>query len=162
MIKKLFFLSLVVLLFVSCNKTDVSTGACTYTPSTLKADTGQVTYLRNYLAANSIVATQDTSGYFYHVNAVGTGTYPTICSTVFVQYSGWLIPSGFKFDESTSGTVFRVGAVIEAWQKVLPTMLPGGSDTIYVPPSLGYDSVATGAIPANSYLKFYIKLVAVQ
>lgn len=161
MIKKLFFLSLVVLFFVSCDKTTVASAGCTYTPSTLKADTAEVRYLGNYLVANSIAAVQDTSGYFYSIGATGTGKAPTICSTVLVQYSGWLL-NGFKFDESTAGAIFRVGAVIEAWQKVLPTMMPGGIITIYVPPSLAYGKAATTSIPANSYLKFYIKLIAVQ
>jgi len=161
MIKKLFFLSLVVLALVSCDKTPITTGVCTYTPSTLKADTAEVTYLKNYLITNSITATQDTSGYFYSIGATGTGTSPDICSTVLVQYTGWLL-NGFKFDESTSGTAFKVGAVIEAWQKVLPTMKPGGIITIWVPPSLAYAGTASGAIPANSYLKFYIKMIAVQ
>ena len=162
MIKKLSFLSLVVLLFVSCDKTTVAkSGGCSYTPSTLKADTAEVTYLKNYLIANSITATQDTSGFFYNISATGTGTSPDICSTVLAQYSGWLL-NGFKFDESVSGTTFRVGAVIEGWQKILPTMKPGGTITVYIPPSLAYAGAASGTIPANSYLKFYIKLVAVQ
>ena len=161
MIKKLFFLSLVVLLFVSCDKTAITPAGCPYTPSTLKADTAEVTYLKNYLAANSITAVQDTSGYFYILGAPGAGVSPTICSTVLVQYSGWLL-NGFKFDESVAGSAFRVGAVIEGWQKVLPTMKPGGTITVYIPPSLAYAGAASGAIPANSYLKFYIKLVAVQ
>src|SRR5437879_3143457 len=121
MIKTLFSFSLVVLvvvLFVSCDKTPITAAGCTYVPSTLKADTAEVTYLKNYLTANSIAAVQDTSGYFYSVSASGSGTAPTICSTVLVQYTGWLLFSGFKFDESVSGTAFRVGAVIEAWQKV--------------------------------------------
>jgi len=161
MIKKLFFLSLVVFSIASCDKTPITVATCTYTPSTLKADTAEVTYLKNYLIANSITATQDTSGYFYILGAPGTGTSPTICSSVLVQYSGWLL-SGFKFDESVSGTIFKVGAVIEGWQKILPTMKPGGTITVYIPPSLAYAGAASGSIPPYSYLKFYIKLVAVQ
>jgi len=161
MIKKLFFLSLVVLFFVSCEKTPITIAACTYTPSTLKADTAEVTYLRNYLATNGITATEDTSGYFYSIAATGTGTSPTICSTVLVQYTGWLL-NGFKFDESTSGAALKLGMVIEVWQKVLPTMKPGGIVTIWTPPSLAYSTGGSGSIPPNAYLKFYIKLVAVQ
>ena len=161
MIKKLLLFSFVVILFVSCDKTPITIASCTYTPSTLKADTAEVTYLKNYLAANSITAVQDTSGYFYILGAPGSGTSPTICSSVLVQYTGWLL-NGFKFDENVSGTVFKVGAVIEGWQKVLPTMKPGGTITVYIPPSLAYGATASGVIPANSYLKFYIKLVAVQ
>jgi len=161
MIKKLFFLSLVVLVFVSCDKTVVTSPGCTYTPSTLHADTAETTYLKNYLIANSITATQDTSGYFYILGAPGAGTSPTICSNVLVQYSGWLL-NGFKFDESVSGTIFRVGAVIEAWQQILPKMKPGGTITVYIPPSMAYAGSASSTIPAYSYLKFYIKLVAVQ
>ena len=162
MIKKLFFLSFVVISFVSCDKTPITVATCTYTPSTLKADTAEVRYLRNDLVANSITATEDTSGYFYNFSAVGSGTSPTICSTVLVQYTGWFLQSNFKFDESTSGAALKLGLVIEAWQKVVPRMKPGGIVTIYVPPSLAYGSGGSGSIPPNSYLKFYIKLVAVQ
>ena len=161
MLKNLFFLSLVVLVFVSCDKTPITKAACTYTPSTIKADTAEVTYLKNYLVANSIVASQDTSGYFYSISATGTGTSPDICSTVLVQYTGWLL-NGFKFDENLSGASFKVGAVIEGWQKVLPTMKPGGIITVWIPPSLAYLAAGSGSIPPNAYLKFYIKMIAVQ
>ncbi len=161
MIKKLFFPAVVVILFASCDKTPITKAACTYTPSTIKADASEIAYIQSYLTANSLTAVQDTSGFFYNISATGTGTSPDICSTVLVQYTGWLF-NGFKFDENVSGAVLRVGATIEAWQKVMPTMKPGGIITIYVPPSMAYAAAVSPTIPANSYLKFYIKLIAVQ
>ena len=39
---------------------------------------------------------------------------------------------------------------------------PGGSITLYLPPSLAYGSTAVGSIPANSILVFTIDLLAVN
>ena len=161
MIKNLLLLSVVVVLFTSCDKTPITPAGCTYMPSTIKASASEIAYIQNYLTINGLTAVQDTSGYFYNISAAGSGTSPGICSSVLVQYTGWLF-NGFKFDENLSGTIFKVGAVIEGWQKVLPTMKPGEIITIYLPPSMAYGANSTATIPANSYLKFQIKLVAVQ
>ncbi len=152
---------LIAIVFAGCDKTPPVTGGCPYTPSTIKASAAEIAYIQNYLTTNGLTAIQDTSGYFYSISATGSGTNPTVCSTILVQYTGWLF-TGFKFDENVSGAQFQLGGVIEGWQKALPLLKPGGIITIYLPPSMAYGSTASGNIPANSYLKFYIKLVAVQ
>ena len=162
MIRTLFFAFFVFVALTGCDKTPITTGGCTYTPSTIKASAAEITYIQNYLAAQSITATQDTSGFFYTISAPGSGTVtPNVCSTIYVQYTGWLF-NGFKFAEDNTGTSFKLGGVIEGWQKSVPLIKPGGVITIYVPPSMGYGAGSTPTIPANSYLIFTIKLLAVQ
>lgn len=153
--------SIIAIVLTSCDKSVPVKGACTYTNSSNKATAAEIAYIQNYLTTNGLTAIQDTSGFFYSISANGSGTSPVICSTILVQYTGWLF-NGFKFDESTGGSQFKLGAVIVGWQKGLPLIQPGGIITLYIPPSLAYGAVASGNIPANAYLKFYIKLVAVQ
>ena len=129
MYKYLLILTASVIVIASCDKTPIATGGCTYTPSTIKATAAEIAYIQNYLTTNGLTATQDTSGFFYNISNPGSGTNPTVCSNVLVQYTGWLF-SGFKFADETGGATFRVGAVIEGWQKALPLLKPGGVITI--------------------------------
>src|SRR4051812_8288598 len=103
---------------------------------------------------------------FYSIGNVGTGTSPSVCSSVTVNYVGSIIPSGSIFDSHNNASL-ALGQLIKAWQKGLPLIKTGGSITLYIPPSLGYgstDVVQNGVVivPANSYLKFTIDLLDVQ
>jgi peptidylprolyl isomerase/FKBP-type peptidyl-prolyl cis-trans isomerase FkpA len=91
---------------------------------------------------------------------VGTGATVVSGDTVTVTYVGTLT-SGTQFDAGTF--TFRVGsgAVIKGWDQGLPGMRVGGKRRLTVPPNLGYGSQASGAIPANSTLKFDIVLLAI-
>ena len=166
MIKKLFFLFsvsvLIVFLFSGCSKTTTTVAGCKYTNFDTIAPAVQTAYIQSYLTANGLTAIQHPSGLFYKINSTGTGATPTVCSSVIVKYTGWLMPSGFKFAEENGNAFFTLGGTIYGWQKSLPLIMPGGNITIYVPPALAYGANATGSIPANSYLIFGIQLTAVQ
>ena len=160
------FILAVPLLFAACTKND----RCPYSESGAAASTSERTYLKDYLAANSLVAVEHSSGVFYTVTVPGTGNNPSICSNITVKYSGSLIPSGNVFDftpASSPGLTFAIGGLIVGWQKVLPQIKSGGKITLYIPPSLGYgqdnvrDQNQNIIIPGNSYLKFEIELVTV-
>ena len=153
-------------LTLSCKKND----SCAYTESPLSATDAERTYLQNYISTNSITALEHASGVFYTIGNPGTGTNPSICSSITVKYTGTLIPSGAQFDASTSasGVTFSLGQLIVGWQKVLPVLKNGGSITLFIPPSLGYgqqnvrNAAGNIVIPGNSYLKFTIELLNVQ
>lgn len=166
--KKLCFLTLFIpALLSSCKKNNPV--QCSYTAPANVATSAEISYLQNYMTTNNITAVQHPSGVFYTLTLQGTGSMPTVCSNITVKYVGSLL-GGSVFDSNTSvtGVKFILGSLILGWQRVLPILKTGGSITLYIPPSLGYGSIAITdnqgnvIIPANSYLKFDIDLLDVQ
>ncbi len=166
--KKVFFLLMMAMpaLLISCKKED----KCPFTESSVSASAAERTYLQNYLSTNNITAQEHASGVFYNISLAGTGSNPSICSYVTAKYTGSFIPGGAIFDFTPAGSPgsnFALGEVIVGWQKGVPLLKTGGKITLYIPPSLAYGSYnypndTNIRIPANSYLKFEIELVAVQ
>ena len=64
--------------------------------------------------------------------------------------------------DSGNNVQFNLSGLIIGWQEGIPLIAPGGSITLYLPPSLAYGSTAVGSIPANSILVFTIDLLAVN
>lgn len=145
----------------SCSKSD-DPGTCTYKESGTVAPTSEIDSLQRWVTANRPAAIKHSSGFFYEIISSGTGTVaPTVCNNVAVRYYGWLFDLT-KFDENLSGLTFSLGNLITGWQKGIPLIRTGGTIYLYLPPSLGYGSTATGAIPANSYLIFSVQLLRVE
>ena len=165
--KKLFFLLFGLSLFInSCSKSS----KCEFSDTNATASAAEITHIQDYLTANSITATQHSSGIFYHVDDPGTGNTASICSNITVNYTGTLLSNGTVFysNNSGAGVSFVLGQLIAGWQKGLPLIKSGGQITLYIPPSLGYgaydrtNEVGVVVIPGNSYLKFSIHLLDVQ
>lgn len=150
--KSFIWVALMALVFVACNKTQ----DCP--PVTVTGDAAEVTALKAQLTAAGIVATEDSRGFFYSVQANGTGAKPTPCSGVSVNYVGKLM-NGTTFDAGT--TSFNLSQLIVGWQLGLPLIGSGGKITLYLPPSLGYGSSPSGIIPAHSNLTFIVELNSV-
>jgi FKBP-type peptidyl-prolyl cis-trans isomerase FkpA len=156
--KKLLIVSLFLVATTSCNKKDDNNNNnCPDVTTTAPAS--EVATLRTYIQANNIIAVEDPRGFFYTIDAPGSGSKPTACSGVTVNYVGKLT-DGTTFDSGNNVT-FSLGRLIIGWQEGIPLIAPGGSITLYLPPSLAYGSRATGGIPANSNLIFKIDLKAV-
>ncbi len=154
--KQLLCLIIPVALLVSCIKSEKP--KCD--DITITAPASEVAALRSYLDTNHITYTADSRGFFYHMDSVGTGGSPNICSYVTVAYAGTLL-NGTAFDNSASAS-FNLSQLITGWQEAIPLIKQGGRMTLYIPPSLGYGSTASGSIPANSNLKFIITLLAIN
>ena len=139
---------------------------CKYDACAVAAPASEVTQLEAYLSGASITATKHCSGMYYTIDAAGSGSTPTICSTVSVKYKGQRT-DGFVFDQATTPVSFQLGGLIEAWKKGIPLIKPGGKIKLYCPPSLAYGNqdVRNGAgvvvIPANSILIFEVELAGV-
>lgn len=142
----------------SCQVADQS--PCTDTVITTKAPESEVATLKKYIEDNKINATADSRGFYYTINSAGTGTKPTVCSNVSVNYVGKLT-SGSTFD-SGNDVSFGLNDLIVGWQAGIPLMAPGGSITLYLPPSFAYGSQAQRDIPANSILVFNIDLLKIN
>lgn len=151
------------LLGSSCKQSDqaqpTATSTCDSAAVMTRAPQAEVAALKQYLDSNRIVATADARGFYYTIQKPGSGTKPTVCSGVMVNYAGKLT-NGTLFD-SANGSTFGLNRLILGWQEGIPLIAPGGSITLYIPPSLGYGSQAAGSIPANSILVFNIDLVQV-
>lgn len=157
MIKKWFTGIALVLLFSGCLKSESSrpncnfAGCATYDACSVVAPSAEIAEVQAYLNANSITAVQHCSGLFYAIDNAGNGTAVSYCSGVNATYTGKLT-NGTVFD---SGTIdFCMSDVIRGWINGLPLVKKGGKIRLYIPPTLGYGSVATGPIPGNSVLVF--------
>lgn len=148
---------IILLLFVALSVVSACKKKKTCDENTTKAPEAEVTSLRNYLTANSIVAKEDARGFFYIITDSVFGSKPTTCDNIRIAYKGTLL-NGSVFDQSNSA-VFTLSNLIAGWQQALPLIGIGGSIKIYLPPTLGYGSSASGSIPANSNLIFEIDLL---
>lgn len=136
---------------IACNsKEDCST-------PTKKAPESEVLALEAYISSSGITAIKDPHGFYYTIMVPGGASKPTVCSTISVKYTGRLT-NGSIFDSST-GATFALSNLITGWQQGIPYIGKGGKIILYLPPSLGYGSQASGSIPANSILIFEIELI---
>ena len=133
---------------------------CDEKASSMVASATEIAAIKNYLTANSLTATEHSSGLFYSINSQGSGDRPDLCSSVTVKYKGSLL-NGSVFDQSIANVSFPLKNLIIGWQKGIPLIQKGGKIKLYVPPSLGYGSSGTSGIPGNSTLIFEIDLVDV-
>lgn len=120
--------------------------------------------LEQYITRANLTSTvtKDSRGFYYQILTPGTGATPTLSSKVTVFYKGTLT-NGNVFDQTNASPVtFGLNQLILGWQYGIPLVKAGGRDMLYLPPSLGYGSQATGSIPANSVLIFDITLQSVQ
>lgn len=115
--------------------------------------------IQTYLTDSSLTAESTESGLHYIIEEEGTGSYPTVDSTVNVKYVGMLL-NGDVFDEGTIKA--KLGQFIYGWQEGIPLFNEGGSGTLFIPSSLGYGYYSVGSIPANSVLVFDIELIGVS
>jgi FKBP-type peptidyl-prolyl cis-trans isomerase FkpA len=157
--KKIILALLIITTFAGCSKEN----ECQYDECAVKATATEVQDLKSYLQSNNIVATEHCSGIFYTIQQQGTGTRPTACSAVSVNYKGSLT-NGNVFDQTQPGSPasFDLGGLITGFKNGLIQIKTGGKVTIYIPPSLGYGSRAVGSIPANSILIFEVELLVTQ
>ncbi|HEV7348565.1 FKBP-type peptidyl-prolyl cis-trans isomerase [Telluribacter sp.] len=149
------------LLASSCQNDDSTDPAdCNLAIPTTKAPQSEVTALKQYIDTNKINATADERGFYYTIHSPGTGAKPTLCSDVTVDYTGTLT-NGSTF-ETASDVSFNLSRLILGWQQGIPLISPGGSITLYLPPSLAYGPQAQQGIPANSILIFKIDLISID
>lgn len=124
-----------------------------------EVDEGIIT---QYIADHQLAAQASGSGLHWVMDSLGTGAYPTLASTVTVDYTGYFT-DGSVFDESGStGATFPLGSVIAGWQEGIPKFKEGGGGILLIPSALGYGNQEVGTIPPNSVLIFDVRLLDVQ
>jgi len=114
---------------------------------------------------DSVIKT--SSGLYYRVTK-SNPTEPLITNgkRVFVRYEGRLLSDTLFDSNMNSSTAFRFipgsGTVISAWEEGILYFRKGEEGYIYAPSGLGYANVANGKIPANSCLRFFIRVTNVE
>ena len=108
------------------------------------------------------------SGVVYWDVKVGTGKTATTGSKVRVNYTGWLLEEGTKFDSSYDHKTpleFTLGSgqVIKGWEQGVAGMKVGGQRQLRIPPELAYGYRGQPPdIPRNAYLIFDVELLDVK
>jgi FKBP-type peptidyl-prolyl cis-trans isomerase len=127
-------------------------------PAKAKAE-GQA-WLNEVKAANPNIQTTAT-GLMYEILNQGDNAVKAVSDAdqVVVKYVGTL-KDGTEFDRSDSVSI-PLNRVIAAWTEGMKLVGKGGEIVMWVPSELGYGPQPYGAIPANSTLKFEIKLLDV-
>jgi len=83
---------------------------------------------------------------------------PNRSSYVKVNYTGKLI-DGSTFDSGSEVTMY-MPYLVEGWQEAVSKMNGGGIYKIYIPSTLGYDTISTMSdIPPHSTLIFDVDLI---
>ncbi|MCK5775017.1 MAG: FKBP-type peptidyl-prolyl cis-trans isomerase [Bacteroidales bacterium] len=112
-----------------------------------------------YLKANNIEAEKTTSGLYYVVTKIGTGSHPAANSEVKVKYAGKFLDDGAEFDSGTSK--FYLTGVIPGWTEGIPKFKKGGKGQLFIPSYLGYGPSGSYSIPSNAVLIFDVELIAI-
>ncbi|MDR0950923.1 MAG: FKBP-type peptidyl-prolyl cis-trans isomerase, partial [Candidatus Ancillula sp.] len=92
----------------------------------------------------------------------GTGDAVALTDTVSTNYSGWLL-DGTQFDSSwkdgkTTPVDLPLNQVIPGWAAAMNGHKVGAKLLVMIPSKYGYGDQATGSIPKNSDLIFYIEI----
>lgn len=123
--------------------------------------------LVKYIANNNLTGYQKTpSGLYYKINTQGTGTTPiTDNTTISINYVGTLL-NGTVFDkyvvaDNATGTPFEIPAMILGVQEGAKNYCTKGSNiSLLIPSRLAYGKSSTGAIVANSCMRFDMVVVS--
>lgn len=108
------------------------------------------------------------SGLTYWDLQVGNGPLAATGKEVKVNYTGWLLEDGTKFDSSYDHgepLEFKLGAgeVIKGWEQGVAGMKVGGKRQLRIPPDLAYGYRGQPPmIPRNAYLIFDVELLGVK
>lgn len=112
-----------------------------------------------YAADSSITLDSISTGLYYHITFLGTGSNPNISNKVLVNYKAYLL-NGTVFS-STNGIPkqFELDKLIKGWQDGVPLIKKGGKITLFIPSGLGYGCEVNGAVPPNSVLIYNVDLI---
>jgi len=117
------------------------------------------TEIEDYMSKNNIKnAIKTPEGMYVVIEKEGTKEKPTLSNSVTIFYKGYLLDNTV-FDQTENETrTFPLNGLVAGWQIGIPYIGKGGKCKLIIPPHLGYGSVASGPIPANSVLVFDIEL----
>ncbi len=146
MLRNLFFLSTIVLLF--------SLPACV---TSLDVDIDNEAEIQQYIEDNGLHTQVTESGLHYVITQEGDGTFPSSDDVVTVNYKGYYT-DGFSFD-NLAQTDVNLANTIDGWTEGVPLISRGGSAIFIIPSSLGYANNPPDGLRRNAVLVFEIDLL---
>lgn len=148
---KSLYITLFVVLFISCNSDDDPI------PVDYKAENEKE--IMDYITLHDLDATRTNSGLYYVVDEVGEGVEISATSDVSMRFKGFYT-DGANFDENTEGGIsFNLQEVIAGLREGLQYFNEGGSGTILIPSHLAFGSQDTNGVPGGSVLIFEIDII---
>jgi FKBP-type peptidyl-prolyl cis-trans isomerase len=165
MSRHIYFLLLILVIPGSCTKSNTDGVFDTAKQARIDSDT-LVSYLNKNNLTDSV--TKTSSGLYYRI----TKKQPvdslliTKGKRVFVRYEGRLLNNTIFDSNLNSSTAFRFtpgnGSVIKAWEEGILYFRKGEEGYLYLPSGLGYGNNPQSKIPANSCLRFFIRVTNVE
>lgn len=119
-----------------------------------------------YLVANDLDASPESSGIYYDIKELGNGEPPLPGDRVVVSYSAYWLHTGelepYYFGGENYAS-FLLNDLVDGWQIMLPYLNENGSMTMYLPSVYGYGTEGVeGVIPSNAPLIFDVTLHSVE
>lgn len=127
-----------------------------------QATNGEDKKIKDFIAKKGWTAQSTPEGVYYVTDVEGSGTTPTVNSTIKVFYKGYLLDET-TFDSNLApkaAVEFQLSGLIEGWKIGFQKFKAGSKGKLIIPSAYGYGSRGQGAIPANSILVFDIELVS--
>jgi len=136
------------------------------TPTCTNVDqTSEQSQILAFFAVHNLSYNKDTSGVYYHIDSVGTGTSAKSTSTVSFTYTATLL-DGSIIDKSTTAITYPLANTIPGFAVMAPYYKVGTRILLVIPSSLAYgcEGLATGSIsvPANAILFYDLTITAIQ
>jgi FKBP-type peptidyl-prolyl cis-trans isomerase FkpA len=162
--KKLLMFSFILSLFGACDKVATVEDRFAETISQIKTNSAarlavEDTILKKYIIEKNLTAQSTPEGIYFVIEKDGTGSFPTLNSTVLTKYKGYRL-DGKVFDQSVNGISFGLTQVITGWTLGLQKFKKGAVGKLIIPSPFAYGANGAGAdIPANTPLVFDIELV---
>lgn len=118
------------------------------------------TLIKNYIAANNLMAEESATGLHYIIEETGRGAFIGANSSANILLKGYFL-DGTVFDESDpcSPITIRVADVISGFQEGLQLFSTGGKGTIFLPSALAFGQAGSGPIQPNTVIAFDIEIV---
>ena len=121
--------------------------------------------LEDYVAANSISVTPESSGVYIIPLEKGKGRCPVKGEKVELDFAAYLLngqPVGSTFDSPDKFSfVLGEGYTIQGWEEIVPKMHLGERVKAIIPFDLAYGEHSVGSIPAYANLVYDIKLLKI-
>ena len=143
------FLSLLLLVVYSCS---------TYSDQEIEAFDEEI---QSYLAENKLDYSKTDSGLYFKILQPGEGRAILYTDSVYVSFTGKLL-NGQLFESEKTPVPLAVKDVIEGWQEGLALCKSGSEIDLIVPPQLAYGDHELDKIPANSILRYSIKVLEIR
>jgi len=121
--------------------------------------------LKDYLQKSNLSTQSTPDGIHYLLSKKGNGKAPVTGEYVLLQYRAMLLDSTvFDLSEEGNPLVFQVGnhEVIKGLDLGVQLLKKGGSATLYLPPSLGYQQYGAQGVPPNAALIYEVELLDVM